>query len=176
MQLTAVITHEPPWYVARCVEVEVAAQGETADEATASLTEVLADIGSPVSAHPAVVRMIDVPVRSASGEGAPSTPRTPRADLADVADVVRRITAAGWQTERRGDQLVWWSPDRAAVVSLPVTARVVAPGVFRIVLGAIADTPREDSTEALGRLDTLFERHSHDDDTTLVVREQRDAR
>jgi predicted RNase H-like HicB family nuclease len=41
MQLTAAITHEPPWYVARCLEVEVASQGETSEEALENLEEAL---------------------------------------------------------------------------------------------------------------------------------------
>lgn len=39
--LTAAITHEDPWYVARCLDVEVASQGETAEEALANLKEAL---------------------------------------------------------------------------------------------------------------------------------------
>jgi predicted RNase H-like HicB family nuclease len=42
MRLTAAITHEPPWYVARCLEVEVTSQGETIEEAIANLQEALA--------------------------------------------------------------------------------------------------------------------------------------
>lgn len=38
---TAIITHEAPWYVARCVEVEVASQGRTRAEAIAALREAL---------------------------------------------------------------------------------------------------------------------------------------
>jgi predicted RNase H-like HicB family nuclease len=41
MQFTAVITHEAPWYVARCLEVEVASQGTTVDEALGNLKEAL---------------------------------------------------------------------------------------------------------------------------------------
>ena len=41
MKLTAAITHEDPWYVARCLEVDVASQGATSDEALANLTEAL---------------------------------------------------------------------------------------------------------------------------------------
>lgn len=41
MRFTAAITHEPPWYTARCLEVEVASQGETADEALENLKEAL---------------------------------------------------------------------------------------------------------------------------------------
>ena len=41
MQFTAAVTHEPPWYVARCLEVEVASQGATVDEALANLKEAL---------------------------------------------------------------------------------------------------------------------------------------
>ena len=42
MRFTAAITHERPWWVARCLEVEVASQGETLEEARANLTEALA--------------------------------------------------------------------------------------------------------------------------------------
>jgi predicted RNase H-like HicB family nuclease len=41
MQLTAAVTHEPPWYVARCLEIEVTSQGDTPEEALASLKEAL---------------------------------------------------------------------------------------------------------------------------------------
>jgi hypothetical protein len=36
-EFTAAITHEDPWYVARCLDVEVASQGVTAEEALANL-------------------------------------------------------------------------------------------------------------------------------------------
>jgi predicted RNase H-like HicB family nuclease len=41
MRLTAAVTHEPPLYVARCLEVEVTSQGATVDEALANLKEAL---------------------------------------------------------------------------------------------------------------------------------------
>ena len=41
MELTAEVTHEEPWYVARCLDVDVASQGETVDEALANLKEAL---------------------------------------------------------------------------------------------------------------------------------------
>jgi predicted RNase H-like HicB family nuclease len=41
MEFTAAITHEDPWYVARCLDVEVASQGETVDEALENLKEAL---------------------------------------------------------------------------------------------------------------------------------------
>lgn len=41
MRLTAAITHEAPSYVARCLEVEVASQGETVEEALGNLREAL---------------------------------------------------------------------------------------------------------------------------------------
>jgi predicted RNase H-like HicB family nuclease len=41
MRLTAAITHEGPWYVARCLEVEVASQGATVEEARSNLAEAL---------------------------------------------------------------------------------------------------------------------------------------
>ncbi len=41
MRFTAAVTHEAPWYVARCLEVEVASQGQTVEEALANLKEAL---------------------------------------------------------------------------------------------------------------------------------------
>lgn len=41
MEFTAAITREDPWYVARCLDVEVTSQGETAEEALANLKEAL---------------------------------------------------------------------------------------------------------------------------------------
>lgn len=41
MRLTAAITKEDEWYVARCLEVEVASQGKTMEEALANLHEAL---------------------------------------------------------------------------------------------------------------------------------------
>ncbi len=39
MRFTAAVTHEAPWYVARCLEVEVASQGESVEGALNSLRE-----------------------------------------------------------------------------------------------------------------------------------------
>ncbi|HEV2952947.1 MAG TPA: type II toxin-antitoxin system HicB family antitoxin [Candidatus Dormibacteraeota bacterium] len=41
VRLTAAISQEEGWYVARCLEVEVASQGESFEEAMANLTEAL---------------------------------------------------------------------------------------------------------------------------------------
>lgn len=41
MRLTAAITQEGDWYVARCLEVEVASQGRTPEEAEDNLKEAL---------------------------------------------------------------------------------------------------------------------------------------
>jgi predicted RNase H-like HicB family nuclease len=41
VRLTAAITHEAPWYVARCLDVEVTSQGESVEEALANLREAL---------------------------------------------------------------------------------------------------------------------------------------
>lgn len=41
VRLTAVVTHEDDWYVARALEVEVASQGRTVEEALANLREAL---------------------------------------------------------------------------------------------------------------------------------------
>jgi predicted RNase H-like HicB family nuclease len=59
VQLTAAITHEGDWWVARCLQVEVTSQGETVESALAKLREALelyfedeplpADIHCPLS-------------------------------------------------------------------------------------------------------------------------------
>jgi len=41
VKFTAAITREDGWYVARCLEVEVASQGKTVEEAQANLQEAL---------------------------------------------------------------------------------------------------------------------------------------
>jgi hypothetical protein len=41
MKFTVAVTHEAPWYVARCLDVDVVSQGETVDDAVANLEEAL---------------------------------------------------------------------------------------------------------------------------------------
>ena len=64
MRLTAAITHESPWYVARCLEVEVASQGETIDEALANLKEALElyfeDAPAPDVGEPPIIASVEV--------------------------------------------------------------------------------------------------------------------
>ena len=64
MRLTAAITHEPPWYVARCLEVEVASQGETMEDALANLKEALElyfeDVPAPESSEPPVIASVEI--------------------------------------------------------------------------------------------------------------------
>jgi predicted RNase H-like HicB family nuclease len=40
-KLTASVVHEGDWFVAQCLEVDVASQGETEEEALANLREAL---------------------------------------------------------------------------------------------------------------------------------------
>ena len=42
MQLTAAITEEDEWFVARCLEVDVVSQGHTLEEAKANLADAVA--------------------------------------------------------------------------------------------------------------------------------------
>ena len=65
MRLTAAISHEGDWYVARCLEVEVTSQGETVDEARSNLAEALGlyfedepDFEVP---EPLIITPVDVP-------------------------------------------------------------------------------------------------------------------
>jgi predicted RNase H-like HicB family nuclease len=41
MRFTAAVTHEGSWFVARCLEVEVASQGDSVESALANLKEAL---------------------------------------------------------------------------------------------------------------------------------------
>jgi predicted RNase H-like HicB family nuclease len=64
MRLTAAVTHEPPWYVARCLEVEVTSQGKTVDEALANLKEALElyfeDQPLPENLEPPIIASVDL--------------------------------------------------------------------------------------------------------------------
>lgn len=61
-QLTAAVTQDGGWYVARCLEVEVTSQGRTVEEALANLKEALElyfeDAPEvPPAAHPLIVQI-----------------------------------------------------------------------------------------------------------------------
>lgn len=59
MEFTAAITHEDRWYVARCLDVGVASQGESAEEALANLREAFElsseDEVPPVDLQPPII-------------------------------------------------------------------------------------------------------------------------
>lgn len=71
LHLTAVVTREGNWYVARCLEIEAVSQGETVEEALANLREVveiyLEEEGVPPAPAqiPPLVTSIDVPIPAA---------------------------------------------------------------------------------------------------------------
>jgi predicted RNase H-like HicB family nuclease len=64
MRLTAAVMHEPPWYVARCLEVEVTSQGKTVDEALENLKEALElyfeDQPLPENIEPPIIASVDL--------------------------------------------------------------------------------------------------------------------
>ena len=66
MKFTVAVTHEQPWYVARCLDVDVVSQGETVDEALANLKEALGlyfegeDL--PASLEPPFITTVLIPV------------------------------------------------------------------------------------------------------------------
>jgi predicted RNase H-like HicB family nuclease len=66
MRFTAAITHEDPWYVARCLEVEVASQGESVEEAISNLREALElyfeDVPLPEGVQPPIIAPVEVRV------------------------------------------------------------------------------------------------------------------
>ena len=64
MHLTAAVTHEAPWYVARCLEVEVTSQGATVEEALVNLREALElyfeDTPRPDGVDPVVIASVEI--------------------------------------------------------------------------------------------------------------------
>ena len=71
LHLTAVVTREDDWYVARCLEIEAVSQGENVEEALRNLREVveiyLEEEGAPPqpTTIPPLVTSIDVPIPAA---------------------------------------------------------------------------------------------------------------
>ncbi len=64
MRLTAAITREGRFYVARCLEVEVTSQGETLDDALANLKEALGlyfeDVPQPITLETPIIAPVEV--------------------------------------------------------------------------------------------------------------------
>jgi len=69
LQLTAAITHEGDWYVARCLQVEVTSQGETDEQALANLREALElyfeDEPLPADVQAPIIAPVEITVRAA---------------------------------------------------------------------------------------------------------------
>ena len=66
LHLTAVVTQEGDWYVARCLEIDAVSQGESVEQALANLRDVVEVYVEeeglpPVPTHP-LVTSIDVPI------------------------------------------------------------------------------------------------------------------
>ncbi|HET8523545.1 MAG TPA: type II toxin-antitoxin system HicB family antitoxin [Thermomicrobiales bacterium] len=65
-KFTASVVREGDWYVAQCLEVDVASQGETAEEALNNLTEALElHFEPPTATSTPDVRLIEVNVDAA---------------------------------------------------------------------------------------------------------------
>jgi len=65
MRFTSVITREDSWFVARCLEIEVASQGKSVEEALSNLREALElyleDADPPqLPSEPPIVASIEV--------------------------------------------------------------------------------------------------------------------
>lgn len=64
MRFTAAVSSEPPWYVARCLEVEVTSQGATVDKALAALKEALElyfeDEPLPAGVEPPLITSVEI--------------------------------------------------------------------------------------------------------------------
>ncbi len=65
MRFTAAVSHELPWYVARCLDVEVTSQAASFDEARANLREALElyfeDQPFPEGIEPPNIAPVDIP-------------------------------------------------------------------------------------------------------------------
>ena len=63
---SATVWREGDWYVAQCLDVDVASQGETEEEALANLKEALElHFEPPLPTRPAEIRTIEVEVGAA---------------------------------------------------------------------------------------------------------------
>lgn len=66
MRLTAAVTQDGDWYVARCLEVEVASQGKSVEEALGNLREALAlyfeDQDSPPPLSSPIIAPVEVEI------------------------------------------------------------------------------------------------------------------
>jgi predicted RNase H-like HicB family nuclease len=63
---SATVWREGDWYVSQCLEVDIASQGETEDEALANLKEALElHFESPQATRPPKVRTVEVEVGTA---------------------------------------------------------------------------------------------------------------
>lgn len=65
MRFTAAVTHEGKWYVARCLEIEVASQGESIEASLESLREALElrvedEPGSDLPPEPPIIAFVEV--------------------------------------------------------------------------------------------------------------------
>jgi predicted RNase H-like HicB family nuclease len=63
---TAIITHEGTWYIAQCLEVDVASQGESEEEALLNLAEAISlHFTPPVATALPDLRPIEVEIGAA---------------------------------------------------------------------------------------------------------------
>jgi predicted RNase H-like HicB family nuclease len=68
MRFTAAVTQKAPWFVARCLEVEVTSQGESVEEALKNLGEALElyfeDQPLPDRIETPIIAPVDIPARA----------------------------------------------------------------------------------------------------------------
>ncbi len=69
VEFTAAITQEGDWFVARCLQVEVASQGESIEAALVNLREALElyfeDEPLPANIHAPIIAPVEISVRAA---------------------------------------------------------------------------------------------------------------
>ena len=64
MRFTAAVTHEPPWYVARCLEIGVTSKGGSVEEALGNRKEALElyfeDAPLPEGVEPPIIASVEI--------------------------------------------------------------------------------------------------------------------
>ncbi|MFN0157330.1 MAG: type II toxin-antitoxin system HicB family antitoxin [Bacteroidota bacterium] len=65
-KLTAVVTKEDNWFIAQCVEIDLASQGETEEEALKNLKEALElHFEEPIATQTPLVRSLEIIINAA---------------------------------------------------------------------------------------------------------------
>lgn len=128
----ATIWREGDWYVSQCLELDIASQGQTEEEALASLKEALElHFEPPQATRPPKVRMIEVEVGRLKPEA--------------FREVKRRLESAGFvETSQKGSHVKFVRRMRDTVDTAIVPRKSEIPvGTLRSILSQAHLDPEE---------------------------------